>query len=323
MYESTLLYSIAFGAFFGLLVLRQPVYIFARALCPSALQLGLSPFLVVGRYLSIYLIYPTVLNRRKFIERWSCADSLLLLTYVLATGVCVVIPLPDIDQVVTRTGTLSVINLLFCFASPCLGMLADVLHISLHSCRRLHASLGTLAFILAVLHVVVGGITTRGLNLQTPKNIFGLVVSTCVQLKKVLILRLAGHFTFMRPDHTADSKKHLVRSSLALAPDIGNCFSIRSLAPYQIRPTPPRLVRDYRRRYITYKLCYLAWLRHLSQWLGSLPGSDVVCQGYDPNPAASVPPSQGKSRAVHRSLGSIREPVVFCANAPLRRYILV
>lgn len=210
MYESTLLYSIAFGAFFGLLVLRQPVYIFARALCPAALQLGLSPFVVVGRYLSIYLVYPTVLNRRKLIERWSCADSLLLLAYILATGVCVVIPLPDIDQIITRTGTLSVINLLFCFASPCLGMLADILHISLHSCRRLHASLGTLAFVLAVIHVVVGGITTRGLNLQTPKNVFALVVSRCVQLQKVLILRLAGHFTSMRPDHTTDSKKYLV-----------------------------------------------------------------------------------------------------------------
>ncbi|EJP61089.1 metalloreductase transmembrane component [Beauveria bassiana ARSEF 2860] len=145
-------------------------------LVTQPLKFVLSPFLVAGRYLSGYLTYPTVLNRRNYIERWSCADSLLLLAYVLATGACVAIPLPGLDQVVTRTGTLSVVNLLFCFAGPCFSTLADVLNVSLHSCRRLHASLGTLAVVLAVLHAAVGGITTEKLNLQTPKDIFALVI---------------------------------------------------------------------------------------------------------------------------------------------------
>ncbi|KAM3471500.1 hypothetical protein MY8738_009292 [Beauveria namnaoensis] len=191
MYESTLLYSIAFGAFFGLLALRRPVYLLVHAFCPPALRLLLSPFSVVGRYFSDNLVYPTVIHRRDFVERWSCADSLLLFAYVVATGVCVVIPLSGIDQVVTRTGTLSIINLLFCFSGPCLSMLADVLNLSLHSCRRLHASLGTLAVVLAMLHAILAGATTGKLNLQMPKDTFALVVNGGIAAQKLLTEALA------------------------------------------------------------------------------------------------------------------------------------
>lgn len=163
------------------LALRRPANLFVRALCPSALRLMLSPFFIVGRYFSDTLVYTTLLKRRNFVKRWNYANSLLLLAYVRATGACVVIPLPGIGQVVTRTGTLSVINLLFCFAGPCLSILANVLNISLHSCRRLHASLGALAVMLAVLHAIVAKATTGKLNLQTPKDIFTLMVSKHIQ----------------------------------------------------------------------------------------------------------------------------------------------
>ncbi|KAH8721012.1 Ferric/cupric reductase transmembrane component 2 [Beauveria bassiana] len=94
MYESTLLYSIAFGAFFGLLALRRPAY-----------------------------------------------------------------------------------------------LLVHVLHLSLHSCRRLHASLGTLAVVLAMLHAIIAGATTGKLNLQTPKDTFALVsiVLLCTQFIPLLL----------------------------------------------------------------------------------------------------------------------------------------
>ncbi|KAJ2982467.1 hypothetical protein NQ176_g1365 [Zarea fungicola] len=54
-------------------------------------------------------------------------------------------------------------------------MLADVLGVSLHSFRRLHASFGTLAIALAVFHTVLAVVATGKLNLHGPKDKYALV----------------------------------------------------------------------------------------------------------------------------------------------------
>jgi hypothetical protein len=139
------------------------------------------------------------------------------------------------------------------------------------------------------------------------------------------MLRLwsAVHFNTRGSAHTPCVEKRAIRSSLAPAPDIGACFSIRSLAPYQIRATLPKLVRSHRRRSITYKLYHLARLRPSPQQFRAFPGSDIICQGHCPNPSASVSPAPGEGWTIHQSLGSVREPVVLCADTPFCSYILV
>lgn len=172
MYEITFLYSMACCGLLSILALRRPVYHFAQAYCPLALR----PFYAIERAVSSYLVYPTVAHGGKSFDRWSRRDVLLLLAYIGATISCIVLPLSGINQIILRSGTLAVVNVIFCYAGPYLGFLADVLGLSLRSCRRLHGTVGTLAVGLAALHAAAGGAAKGRLDLHSPKDVFGLMV---------------------------------------------------------------------------------------------------------------------------------------------------
>jgi hypothetical protein len=179
--ETTLIYSITLGASFVLLILRLSIYHFTKAACPLLLELGNFPPIhaivkFIYRLTSEHLIYPTTLRRGKYIDRWSRSDTLLLLAYFAINLSCILVPLPDIDQVCRRSGTLSVVNLLLVFAAPHLSFLADLLGLSLHSCRRLHASAGSAAFMLAVCHAVFAAVSQGKLSLEKPRDLFALIV---------------------------------------------------------------------------------------------------------------------------------------------------
>ena len=177
--ETTLIYSIGFGGLFVLLLLRLPIYHFTKAACPLILELGNFPPVhaivkYIYRLISEHLIYPTILRQGKYIGRWSRCDILLLLAYFVINISCILVPLPDIHQVCRRSGTLSVINLVLVFAAPHLSFLADLLGLSLHSCRRFHASAGSAAFLLAVCHAVFAAVWK--LDLEKPRDLFALIV---------------------------------------------------------------------------------------------------------------------------------------------------
>ncbi|KAJ3499729.1 hypothetical protein NLG97_g111 [Lecanicillium saksenae] len=176
MYEITLLYSVACGGLLCILALRRPVYHFTQTYCPPAFR----PFYAIGRAVSAYLIYPTVAHGGKSFDRWSRRDVLLLLVYIGATISCIVLPLSGINQIILRSGTLSVVNFIFCYAGPYLGFLADVLGLSLRSCRRLHGTVGTLAVGLAAFHAATGGVAKGRLDLHSPKDVFALVSILCL-----------------------------------------------------------------------------------------------------------------------------------------------
>lgn len=182
MYEITLWYSIVCCALLCLLALRRPMYHFTRMYCPSTLRIELRPFNTIGRVASDYLIYPTVVRGGKCLDRWSRRDALLLLGYVGATISCVVFPDPSIDQAIRRSGTLSVVNFIFCFAGPYLGFLADLLGLSLRSCWRLHALVGGCAVALAVSHAAAASAAKERLDLHAPKDVFALVVGRSAQV---------------------------------------------------------------------------------------------------------------------------------------------
>lgn len=182
MYEITLLYSLACGALICLLALRLPIYRITQAFCPFALKSVLLPFNTMRKVASDYLVYPTVVRGGKCLDRWSRSDVLLLLAYVGTTISCVVAPYPSMDQAIPRSGTLSVVNFVFCFAGPYLGFLADILGLSLRSCRRLHALAGALAVALAVFHAAAAGTAKGRLDLHAPKDVFALVVGCFAQV---------------------------------------------------------------------------------------------------------------------------------------------
>ncbi|EJP69835.1 ferric-chelate reductase [Beauveria bassiana ARSEF 2860] len=97
------------------------------------------------------------------------------------------------DQAILRSGTLSVVNFIFCFAGPYLGFLADLLGLSLRSCRRLHALAGTLAAALAVFHAAAAGAAKGRLDLHAPEDVFALVsiLCLCAQLIPLALRRVS------------------------------------------------------------------------------------------------------------------------------------
>ncbi|KAJ2969021.1 hypothetical protein NQ176_g8886 [Zarea fungicola] len=84
------------------------------------------------------------------------------------------------EQIILRSGTLSVVNCILCYAGPYLGFIADVLGLSLRSFRRLHASVGTLAVALAVFHAAMGGAAKGRLDLHLSKDVFALISIICL-----------------------------------------------------------------------------------------------------------------------------------------------
>lgn len=181
--ETTLVYSIGFGALFGFFLLRLPLYHFVRLVCPPLLDpRRLSPITaiakLVSRLISEHLTYPTTLRRGKFFDRWSRRDTMLLLAYLAANVSCILVPLPNIDQVYRRLGTLSVINVLFVSAGPHLSLLADLLGVPLHFCRRLHASTGTMSFLLAIFHSTIAAASRSDKSLANPRNLYALIVGS-------------------------------------------------------------------------------------------------------------------------------------------------
>lgn len=176
MYELTLIYALAFGALFCLMVLRRPVYCFARLYCPLTVDFMQPLRTVISKITHASVIYSTVVSRGKFLDRWSLGDVLLIIAYVGVNVVCIVLPLSGVEQIVIRSGTLSVVNLIACFAGPYLGFLADVLAVSVNTCRRLHAAAGALGILLAVVHASAAAAGNKALDLHDPKDVFALVV---------------------------------------------------------------------------------------------------------------------------------------------------
>lgn len=75
---------------------------------------------------------------------------------------CILVPLLDIDQICRRSGTLSANHFLLVFAALHLSFLVDMFGLSLHSCRRFHASARSVALLLAVSHAAVAAVSQAG-----------------------------------------------------------------------------------------------------------------------------------------------------------------
>lgn len=188
------------------------------------------------------LIYPTVIPRGRFLDRWNLNDVLLIVAYIGTNVVCVILPLSGIQQVVLRSGTLSIINLSFCFAGPYLGFLADILAVSVKSCRRLHATVGTLGVFLAVVHASSAAAANKALDLHERKDLFALVVGQLVFEHEEVLTDLAVHSMHLCPGSPFGTARHDVRSFFAHPPGPGFCLGVRALAACLFFETVPRPV---------------------------------------------------------------------------------
>lgn len=181
--DITLVYAIGFGSTLGLMILARPAYFLIRVLFPLAVELmQISPLLRIARYISRlvsrHLLYPTILRRGMIMDRWSRLDFLVLFIYMGANVACLAIQPQGISEAGLRAGILALTNAIFLFASPHLSFLADRLGVSIHTCRRMHVFVALVSFLLAAFHTIVGTATKGKYKLDTPQNIWALVVGT-------------------------------------------------------------------------------------------------------------------------------------------------
>ncbi|KAE8329841.1 hypothetical protein BDV39DRAFT_202786 [Aspergillus sergii] len=128
-------------------------------ICSTSPELRhLPPLPQIIRYLSQWtakhLTFQAVLRRGKYIHRWSRADIVLTMMYLGANMTCILVYFPGMTQAGFRAGRLSIINTILLFAGPHLSFVADMLGVSIRTCRRLHVLAGLVAILLVVFYAI-------------------------------------------------------------------------------------------------------------------------------------------------------------------------
>lgn len=135
-----------------------------------------------------HLVYRPVL-RSRFLVNWSRADILTQLAYLGLTIFCLYFRCRNLSSAGLRAANLSLIHMVLLFASPHLDPLSNTLGLRWRPVRRLHASVGVMASILLILHLVCIQVDSRPFPLDKPENKWGLVVS-CSNTEPDLALTL-------------------------------------------------------------------------------------------------------------------------------------
>ena len=123
-----------------------------------------------------YLVYPLLWKRHGVLGSLSRWRFLLTIIYWSGTIVCNIAGVSTLAQAGTRAGILSTIHLIPLLFSDRLGFAADFLGLSLHSYLKFHGSIGFMAFIQALIHVLLF-LFYNTFHSKEPIQFYGLLVS--------------------------------------------------------------------------------------------------------------------------------------------------
>ena len=161
---ATTIYAISVATFFaGMFCLRIFIYClryFRRRLLYLFLR---------------YLLYPVFLKRTWFsppITRWTMMTTLL---YWLGTLACNLIGVQDLSSAVTRTGLISVFNLVPLISFQRIALAADLFGLSLRSFQYMHVSLALMVLVQGLVHVTLQ-VQESGFDMKNGVQFWGLLV---------------------------------------------------------------------------------------------------------------------------------------------------
>jgi hypothetical protein len=146
--DVTVWYGAILAAGFALWV----VYRLTRWLLGSAAML-------LTYFLLRHLVYPNTLGSSARIGGLTRLELLLVGICLVTNALCMGLGVKSTTEAATRSGVLSVINLIPLFAGSRLGLVADLLGVSLRTQLLMHRFIGVLATVQGILHstlVVVG-----------------------------------------------------------------------------------------------------------------------------------------------------------------------
>ena len=102
-----------------------------------------------------HLLYPNVLPQHRFFGPCTRAQVLLHLLYLVVNIFCNIFGVSSIRELGTRTGTLSLINMIPSYFGYHLSFASDMLGLFIINYRRIRASTGALSVLLGLCHAVV------------------------------------------------------------------------------------------------------------------------------------------------------------------------
>ena len=159
------IYSIAAGGILGLLLLFQASSIISTWIQKRTLF-----------YVLKYIVYPVFLKRRSLvgpIGRW---HILLMFLYWVGTAACNILGVASLPEAGLRAGSISVFHLIPLLLSDRLSLAADLLGLTPQSIRKCHTSVGLMAIVQGIIHVVII-FRNKSINFQEePSHLYGLVV---------------------------------------------------------------------------------------------------------------------------------------------------
>lgn len=159
------IYAIAAGGILGTLFLVR--------LASSLMSLSNTISVIILKHLS----YPYILGRHRLFGPWTRANALLYLVYIAVNVFFVAFQAQSAIGAGRRAGTLSLINMAFLVLVTHLSFLADILGISLQTCRRIHRAVGYTTTGLLSFHIVITMLVQRDkFPLDNQGNVFALVV---------------------------------------------------------------------------------------------------------------------------------------------------
>ncbi|PTD02490.1 hypothetical protein FCULG_00012563 [Fusarium culmorum] len=115
-----------------------------------------SRLLTTARWLSTqitrFFAYHFVIGRHRLIGPWTASSLVVHMLYIVSNGVCLCHRSGSLSVAASRAGTLSLANLAPVILGIHLSFLADVVGVSLRTCRRIHRSCGLMATFLLLAH---------------------------------------------------------------------------------------------------------------------------------------------------------------------------
>ena len=140
--QTVQVYSIAAGGLFLGLVILQGLPVIHKVL--EWLQIVLSK----------YLIYTTIIRRRRFVGPWSPAAVLMQILYLAVNLFVLTFRAQSFHDGATRAGTLTIVNMAPLVFGPHHSFLADLLGLSLRTYRCMHRSVGVMSSSLVSLYTL-------------------------------------------------------------------------------------------------------------------------------------------------------------------------
>lgn len=122
-----------------------------------------------------YLIYPVVYHRRRFLNPITRWQFLLTLFYWIATATCNVFGIKSISEAGKRAATISIVHFIPLLLTDQLSFGADLLGLSLKTYSKIHGSLGLMAIIQSLIHILTY-VTRNTFQIKDSFHFYGLLV---------------------------------------------------------------------------------------------------------------------------------------------------